>query len=84
MVYEVKILTAKCTLKDASGKPCGGEGVYQKGWDMKQKRQKVGGTHGETEETGKVIKMRLYRCKKCKRLFRKGEAVGDNSNRAGG
>lgn len=56
---------------------CGGKGKYQKGWDMKQKSQKTGGTHGEHSDTGKIIRIRLYKCVNCKRLFRKGNTVKD-------
>lgn len=52
---------------------CGGEGEYKKGWDMPQRRQKKGGKQGLFETTGNVTRISLYKCKKCRRLFRKGK-----------
>lgn len=52
---------------------CGnGKGIYKKGWDMKKKQQKKGGVSGETEDTDKVLRIFLYKCDYCRKLFRKG------------
>ena len=49
-----------------------GIGDYKKGWDMKKKIQKKGGTKGETSDTGEVLRISLYKCRRCRKLFRKG------------
>ena len=54
---------------------CGGIGNYVKGWDMKQRRQIKGQKQGTFEETGKVTRIKLYKCSDCKRNFRKGETL---------
>lgn len=62
---------------------CNGVGVYQKGWDMPQRRQVKGQPRGTYIETGRVTRVRLYKCKQCKRNFRKGETI-DNTNHSEG
>ena len=58
-----------------------GKGKYQKGWDIKQKHQKKGGKHGEMQESGQIIRISLYKCQRCRKLFRKGRAQsGKHSN----
>ena len=49
-----------------------GIGKYQKGWDMVKKQQVKGGKQGETEETG-TLRISLYKCQRCLKLFRKGK-----------
>jgi hypothetical protein len=54
---------------------CKGVGVYKKGWDMPQRRQVKGKPKGTYIKTGKVTRVRLYKCKNCQRNFRKGETL---------
>ena len=51
-----------------------GWGKYRKGWDMTKKQQIKGGKRGETEITGKV-RISLYKCNSCMKLFRKGDFI---------
>ena len=59
-----------------------GKGKYLKGWDIKQKHQKKGAKHGEMKETGKFIRISLYKCQRCRKLFRKGKA-GQSGSQSG-